>query len=370
MIIVRTARESDVDGVLELAKQAYPGMTTLPPDRDVLNAKLSKSVASVDKEVNEPDGESYFLVMEDTQQQKIVGTAAVIACLGSEDEFYSYKLNKVSQSCKELDKRVSVETLNLSNHFEGYSEVATLYLDEDYRKNGNGGLLARSRYLFMAQFRERFPESVMADLRGYFDDQGNSPFWDAVGSHFFEMSFAEADLYGAINGNQFIADLMPKQPIYVNMLPPAAQGVIGQCNVVGKPAMRMLEAEGFRWNGHVDIFDAAPSVDTKIDDIASVSRSSMAEVIGISEYEGDDVVYIATDKIESFQCCATTASIEKGGVRLPSDVIKGMGIELGDQVRFLSREFARQTELASSGSHSLDTAIDAPAHQTAINASV
>ncbi len=335
MIIVRAARESDIDGVLELAKQAFPGMTTLPPDREVLLAKLKNSERSVQKTVESPSLESYFLVMEDTSVEKVVGTAAVIACLGGKDEFYSYKLNKVTQSCKELDKRVSVETLNLSNHFEGYSEVATLYLDKEYRKNGNGKLLARTRYLFMAQFRNRFPEGVMADLRGYFDEDGNSPFWDAVGSRFFEMDFAQADLYGAIHGNQFIADLMPKQPIYVNMLPEAAQEVIGKCNVVGKPAMRMLENEGFRWNGHVDIFDAAPSVDTKIDDIVSIKNSRTAEVIGISEHEEDECAFIATGEIDSFKCCETSISIEKGGVRLPRSIMKTLGLELGDTIRYL-----------------------------------
>lgn len=338
MIIVRTARESDIDGILELAKQAYPGMTTLPPDREVLMAKLSNSVRSVHKSINEPDDESYFLVMEDLDQRKVVGTAAVIACLGRKDEFYSYKLNRVSQSCKELNKRVSVETLNLSNHFEGHSEVATLYLDADYRKNGNGGLLARTRYLFMGQFRERFPEGVMADLRGYFDEQGNSPFWDAVGSHFFEMDFAEADLYGAINGNQFIADLMPKHPIYVNMLPNEAQAVIGKCNVVGKPAMRMLENEGFRWNGHVDIFDAAPSVDAKIDDVATIKNSVVAEVIGISEHQDDQYAYVANSDINDFRCCATTVAAEKGGVRVPRHVLQALGIELGASVRYVLNE--------------------------------
>ncbi len=335
MIIVRTARESDIDGVLNLAKLAFPGMTTLPPDRKVLASKLARSVESIAKTVTTPNDEAYFLVMEDTETNALVGTSAILACLGSVDEFYSYKLNKVTHSCKELDKKVSVETLNLSNHFEGFAEVATLYLDPSYRHNGNGKLLARSRYLFMAQFRERFPEGVMADLRGYFDDDGCSPFWDAVGSHFFDMPFAEADLYGAINGNQFIADLMPKHPLYVNLLPTSAQEVIGQPNVKGKPALTMLNKEGFRWNGHVDIFDAAPSVDTKIDDIESIKHSAVAEVIGISEYEGDESAMLVSSDITSFRACMTSISVEMGGVKLPRATLKSLGIELGDSVRYL-----------------------------------
>lgn len=335
MIIVRTANAADIGGVLELAKQAYPGMTTLPPERDVLSAKLENSVSSIQKSIETPNGEMYFLVMEDTSSKAIVGTAAVIASLGNNEAFYSYKLNKVTQTSKELDKKITFETLNLSNHFEGFSEVATLYLDKDYRQNGNGKLLARSRYLFMAQFRDRFPESVMADLRGYFDEHGRSPFWNAVGSHFFDMSFADADLYGGIHGNQFIADLMPKHPLYVNMLPQAAQEVIGQPNVVGKPALRMLNEEGFQWNGHVDIFDAAPSVDTKIDDIKSVRNSHLAEVIGISEADSDEAAMICNSDINSFTTISTTVSFEKGGVRIPRAVMHALNIELGDSIRYL-----------------------------------
>lgn len=335
MILVRTARESDIDSVLELAKQAYPGMTTLPPERSVLEAKLLNSVKSIEKVLENPNEETYFLVMEDSETDTIVGTAAIIASLGAKEEFYSYKLNKVTQSCKELDKRITFETLNLSNHFEGFAEVATLYLHKDYRRNGNGKLLARSRYLFMAQFRDRFPDGVMADLRGYFDEHGRSPFWDAVGSNFFDMTFADADLYGGIHGNQFIADLMPKHPLYVNMLPQDAQDVIGQPNVKGKPALDMLRNEGFRWNGHVDIFDAAPSVDTKIDDIVSVKDSREAEVIGISELEHDDSAMIATSDINGYKALISTISVEKGGVKMPRQTIKALNIELGDRVRYL-----------------------------------
>ena len=186
MVIVRMANAEDVDGVLALAKQAYPGMTTLPPEREVLGVKIAQSASSISK-AEVPNGEMYFLVMEDVDKNMIVGTAAVIARLGSNEAFYSYKLNKVTQTSKELDKKVTFQTLNLSNHFEGFSEVATLYLHKDYRQNGNGKLLARSRYLLMAQFRERFPESVMADLRGYFDEHGRSPFWDAVGHQFLSL---------------------------------------------------------------------------------------------------------------------------------------------------------------------------------------
>ncbi len=338
MIIVRTARESDLDGVFELARQAYPGMTTLPPDREVLTAKLRAAVQSLEKPVTQAADETYFLVMEDTDTQSLIGTAAIISSLGSEDEFYSYKLNKVTQSCKELDKKVSFETLNLSNHFEGFAEVATLFLSRDYREHGNGKMLAKSRYLFMAQFRKRFPESVMADLRGYFDEYGRSAFWDAVGRHFFEMGFAEADLYGATHGNQFIADLMPKHPIYVNMLPESAQAVIGRPNVKGKPALEMLKQEGFQWNGHVDIFDAAPSVDTRIDDITTIRESMVAEIAGEcnSGDAGNRLALVANDDIHSF--AVSRGEIQPGdgnSVSLCPELMAALNTGMGDSIRYV-----------------------------------
>lgn len=335
MIIVRTVRDSDIDGVLELANQAFPGMTTLPPDVDVLQKKIHASLNSLAKTIETPAEETYFFVMEDSANGKIIGTAAIIACLGNADEFYSYKLNKVTHSSRDLDKKITFETLNLSNHFEGFAEVATLYLHKDYRKNGNGKLLARSRYLFMAQFRERFPENVMSDLRGYFDENGRSPFWDAVGQHFFEMDYAEGDLYGAIHGNQFIADLMPKQPIYVNLLPESAQKVIGQPNVKGQSALAMLKKEGFRWNGHVDIFDAAPSVDTCIDDIVSVKDSELAPLVGMCDDNVAQQAMISNSDINHFSVCNTGLAVEQEGIRLPSNTIAQLNLSIGDSVRYL-----------------------------------
>ena len=175
----------------------------------------------------------------------------------------------------------------------------------------------------------------MADLRGYFYDQGRSPFWDAVGRHFFGMSFADADLYGGIHGNQFIADLMPKHPLYVNMLPKEAQAVIGQPNVVGKPALEMLKKEGFRWNGHVDIFDAAPSVDSKINDVMSVKNSHTAQVVDVCNQSNGRQAMLANGDINAFKAVVSVVSITKSGVCIPSDTLHALGLNIGDSIRYL-----------------------------------
>ncbi len=107
-------------------------------------------------------------------------------------------------------------------------------------------LLARSRYLFIAMHRARFADRILAELRGIIDERGGSPFWDGVAGRFFGMSFQDADYFNAINGNQFIADLMPKHPVYIAMLSDDARSAIGVPHPSGRAAMRMLEDEGFR----------------------------------------------------------------------------------------------------------------------------
>ena len=336
MIIVRPIREEDIDNLMRLAEAAYPGMTTLPPDRDALIKKIEKSTSSLSKQVTEPGRENYLLVMEDTKTKRLAGTAGIISQLGEDDQFYSYKINKVTHNSKALNKKVSVETLNLSNHFEGFAEVATLFLDQPYRKKGNGKLLARSRYLFMAQFRHRFPDQVMADLRGYFDEHDRSPFWDAIGQHFFDMDFAVADLFGAVNGNQFIADLMPKQPIYVNLLSKEARDVIGRPNDQGKAALAMLEKEGFLWRGQIDIFDGAPSVDTFIDQLDTIRSSAVGTIAGEAAQCGDTQYLVCGGDIVSFATCISGIEImADGNVKLPAETLSGLKLSVDDSVRYV-----------------------------------
>jgi arginine N-succinyltransferase len=123
-----------------------------------------------------------------------------------------------------------------------------------------------------------FPKQVMADLRGYVNKDGESPFWNAVGRHFFPMTYAEADLYGAVNGNQFIADLMPKLPLYVNMLPKEAQLAIGKPHNDGQPAMAMLEKEGFKFTNYIDIFDGAPSMEAEVLSLKTVKSTRQVRI--------------------------------------------------------------------------------------------
>jgi len=92
------------------------------------------------------------------------------------------------------------------------------------------------------------------------------------GRHFFEVDFPTADALSFQN-KKFIADLMPKHPIYIPLLPPEAQAVIGNVNDASRTALSILEREGFEFNGMVDIFEAGPVVQAHRDRHAHTADS-------------------------------------------------------------------------------------------------
>ncbi|MDF1764690.1 MAG: arginine N-succinyltransferase, partial [Oleibacter sp.] len=255
MLIVRPVVANDLKDLLELAEKAGDGMTSLPLDSTALMARIELSIESFARSEKHPD-DYFFLVMEDSERNKVVGTAGVYAMTGARQAFYAYRLMNLTHYSHSLNKQVRSQILHLTNDYTDCSEVGTLFLDPDYR--GNGHWLARSRYLLMGLFRQRFSESVIAELRGWTDINGNSPFWEAIGRQFFQMEFDDADTLCGIGSNQFITELMPKYPIYTNLLPADAQAVIGKPADVGLRAKQLLEAEGFHYDRVVDIFDAGP----------------------------------------------------------------------------------------------------------------
>ncbi len=256
--IVRAIRADDIDNLLALAELTGGGMTNLPNDREALAHRLDWSLASFAKPVTEPEDELYILVLEERTTGRVLGTSAIFSKLGSQWPFYNYKLATMAHTAKALNRTVKSTILNLVTDLSGTSEVGGLFLHPKARLSGVGALLARARYMFIASHRARFCDRVSAEIRGSLTPLGESPFWEAIGLKFFEMSFKDADHYNSLHGNQFISDLMPKYPIYVSLLPSDARAVIARPHDQSAPAKAMLEREGFSYDGYIDIFDGGP----------------------------------------------------------------------------------------------------------------
>jgi arginine N-succinyltransferase len=329
---VRPATSDDFRAFYQMAKLTGGGFTNLPADRDTLVQKLARSQKSFERKEDSQTDDLYVFVLEDPKSRKVRGTCQVFGEVGVAHPFYSYHLSTLTQGSPELGKTFRNETLTLTNDLEGSSEVGGLFLHPEVRAGGWGGLLARSRYLFMKLHRERFGSRTLAELRGVMDEGGEAPFWDALAGKFFGMTFPEADEFNAVHGTKFIADLMPKTPIYVALLPDSAKAVMGQPHPSGRAALRMLEHEGFVFDRYIDIFDGGPTVTAATDQIRTVRESRAEKVVEIGP-GGTHRVLLATGRLKQFRCgCASIKRIAKKGLLVDEAAAELLDLKVGDQV--------------------------------------
>lgn len=274
MLAVRNACEADLGAVLALAADAGPGMTTLKPDRDALAARLALAAASFAGEVAPQDAD-YLFVLEDLASGRIGGVSAIKAAVGVNEPFYNYRLSTSVHTSPATGLVNRVCSLHLTHDLSGASELCSLYLHPAYRGGGGGRLLSKSRLLFLAQFPDLFAAKVFAEMRGFLDDAGRSPFWESVGRPFFRMDFHEADDLCGRGERQFIEQLVPRLPLYTHLLGEAARAAIGRTHADTVPARRLLEQEGLQFDGYVDIFDGGPVLEAKLPALRAVRESGL-----------------------------------------------------------------------------------------------
>jgi arginine N-succinyltransferase len=334
--IIRPATSKDLQPIYEMAKRTGGGFTNLPPDKPALTAKLERSDAAFGREADELGNDLFVFVLENTATGEVRGTCQIFSLVGQKWPFYSYRLGMLTQHSAELDKTFRAEMLSLSTDLEGASEVGGLYLHPSERSGGLGLLIARSRYLFIRNHRARFAERTLAELRGVIDEAGMSPFWDGIAGRFFGMNFQDADEFNAARGNQFIADLMPKHPIYTAMLPETARAVIGVPHPTGRAAMRMLENEGFIWEKYVDIFDGGPTMTTRTDAIRSIREAVDSRIVALGKGLAEKVL-VTSGTLLDFRAAYGWIEHRPDGIAMDSESAAVLGVTVGDMVTHVAR---------------------------------
>lgn len=336
MIVVRVVQTGDVDALVSLAQETGPGLTTFKPDRDALAARIERSRRTLEGKAA-PGEAGYFFVMEESKTGDIAGVCGIETQVGLEQPFYNYRVSTVVHASQELDVWTRMSALNISHDLTGYAEVCSLFLSPRYRTGGVGGLLSRSRFMFIAQFRDRFPERICAELRGHFDEDGTSPFWRAVGSHFYQIDFNAADYLSSHGRKSFLAELMPRYPVYVDLLPQDAQDAVGLTHRDTLPARKMLEAEGLRYQNHVDIFDAGPVLECHVNDLRTVRESVVVPVaIGVPDARDDaPKSLVSNTSLGDFRVGVAPGVVANGSFVLSADDAVALDVKAGDPVRVL-----------------------------------
>lgn len=336
---IRPIEPGDLHALEQLVDGTGAGMTSLPRDRATLRQRITYSRQSFARSPAGVDGTEerlFFFVLEDNATGRIVGTTAIKAGIGLSEPYYSYRLSTVVHASRELGVHKVIPTLYLTNDYTGCAEIGSLYLDPEYRHSGNGRLLSKCRFLFLAEFAECFPPKVVAEMRGVSDEHGRSPFWGCLGQHFFSMEFSRADYLTGTRGKTFIAELMPRNPIYVPLLSPEAQVVIGRVHDHTRAALSLLQEEGFHYEGYVDIFDGGPTLEARVRQIRSVRYSERLHVrIGLVA-ESAPQLLISNTRWHEFRCTLMPAERHGSELVIDASTALGLGIDSGAPVRVVS----------------------------------
>ncbi|MBB3000693.1 arginine N-succinyltransferase [Paraburkholderia tropica] len=299
MMMVRMAQAGDAPALLALARSAGVGMTSFMPDLAMIEARIERSVQTLAGTLPLAQ-QGYLFVLEDTLDARVAGVSGIEAAVGLDAPWYNYRIGRYLHTSRGVGVSSDASALFLSNDHTGHSELCTLFLAPEYRRDGNGALLSKARFMFIAAFRERFTQTLVAEMRGVTDARGRSPFWDAVCRPFFRMEFAEADRLVGLGRKSIIAELMPRHPLYMALLSREARAVVGEVHAQTAPARALLESEGLRFGDYVDIFDGGATLQGDIDRLRIV-RESRRQSIDDVMAQPTQTLLIANDALDAFR---------------------------------------------------------------------
>lgn len=338
MFIIRSIKESDLSGLMQLLQDSGHGLTSLPKDERIIADKIHESERSFQFRKDGPRGESYLFVMEEIFTGRIVGVSGIISKIGGFEAYYFYRLQTETITSKMLNIEKEIKTLHMEKIHSGPAEICSLFLAPDYRNSQNGRFLSLSRFLYMAEHKEFFEDNVIAEMRGQVNDQGESPFWNAVGNKFTDIEFLEADIL-TMKSKSFIDELLPKHPILTNLLPEDAQNVIAEVHPNTAPARHILEQEGFKFNGLVGIFEPGPVLEAKLSEVRSYKESIVIEVGEILNQEIDSQVFVicTSGKNTKFKTSLGNLALTKDKKAIIHAVTAtALKLKLGDNLRYVS----------------------------------
>lgn len=269
MDVFRLATPDDAKAIARFTEKAEPGLTTVPRTRDRVDAYIEASHRFLSG-----DGDANRLLFVVESDGDVMGISGIIPKLGLERPFYSFKRSRHARRSSQLDMRIEYETLQLTTDFDGWSELASIYLAPEARGKGVARLLSLGRLCFIESHREMFNARIMSDIRGWVDEHGNSPFWDHLTSKFIATDFDIADRLSASDG-RFIMELLPSLPILMNLLPEDTRQSVGKPHDVSRGAMNLLMGAGFEETELCDIFDGGPAIQCRVDQtlIAETART-------------------------------------------------------------------------------------------------
>ncbi|WP_445178867.1 arginine N-succinyltransferase [Pseudomonas sp. McL0111] len=337
MLVLRPVELTDLPQLQQLARDSLVGVTSLPDDSEHLRAKIAASCESFANPAQAQGPENYFFVLEDTEQQQLLGCSEILATAGYKEPFYSLRNRHFTSASRELNIEHGVPALSLCHDLSGHTLLRGFHIDAALTRTPFAELLSRARLLFIAAHAQRFSDAVITEIVGYSDDNGHSPFWEALGKHFFDLPYAEAERLCGLQSRTFLAELMPQYPIYVPMLPQSAQDCIGRIHPDGQEAFDILEREGFETNSYIDLFDAGPTLYARTANIRSIAQSQMAVAQQRTLIDARGRYLLSNDELQGFRAIIAELDYQPGQpLTLTPSMCVALNVTAGSPIRLIA----------------------------------
>lgn len=330
-MIVRPARMADLDS-LEICAKAANGIINLPKEKTGLEERITKSIDSLNKQITAPEDEDYLFVL--TDDKTIAGTAGIYSQLTHNHPLYVFHVGEMRTHNLSWAKPAEKRMLTAQRYPEDVSELCALYLLPNLRKEGFGKLLSFSRLLFIAAHPQRFSNTIVANMRGFIEE-GESPFWNEVGKKFLPLNFSEIQALRS-KSEAFIAQFLPKYPIYVSFLSDKAKMVIGETYPSTQPAVKMLLQEEFVVTEDIDPIDAGPILKGKKSEIKSIVNSHVATIHEIIPKAINSPRYILGNERLDFRACYGTLNfLAQDKVIISEETANALDLNEGELLRYI-----------------------------------
>ncbi|BAH83493.1 arginine N-succinyltransferase [Candidatus Ishikawella capsulata] len=338
MILFRPIQEKDLPDIIKLSTNTGIGLTSLPYDPGYLENRILCSTNTFNGKL--PRSEQYYMFgLEDLNSNQIVGISAIESAVGLKDLFLNIYIEKINNVSSLIYLHHKLSMLSIHAHYTGNTELCTLFLHRNYQKNKNGLLLSKARFLFIACFKHLFSSRLIAEMRGIVNKKDESIYWNAIGRHFFNISFAEADYLSNTGIKSFMSNLIPYYPIYLDLLPSKVKNIIGKTHLDSLPAQKFLEQEGFYWNQSIDVFDAGPILEANTDRVHSICNSKVFKITEKNKnlpISGKGFTLISNEKFNNFRALLLENNCINQLIKLNSAQYDALEVEIGDTLRFVN----------------------------------
>lgn len=349
MFRIRRARTEDADTLYKLAKLVY--FINLPADTRIILSKIRHSQTCFLKAAGagEPgdagrrtidnglvglgsaitESDLFMFVLEDVESGAVIGTSQLIARMGGPgNPTVAFKLSRREFFSKSLQTGETHMAVRLHLDESGPTEIGGLVLLPSYRHHRRrlGRLLSLSRFHFLGLHRGLFADRVIAEMMAPMSGDGHNLFWESLGRRFINLTYVEADRFCQVS-REFMTALLPREEIYLTLLPPEARAQVGQVGAETAPARRMLEQIGFKHHDLVDPFDGGPYLEAATDDITIVRatrRAQLGESVAASKCRLRGYVSVL-DEDGEFRAIETDYAEADGRVRLSQADMAALG---------------------------------------------